>query len=81
MGTETLKPRISFNKIHPDWKAQACLIFKDHNVLQEGFRQAQVLTNTVCLLDSSSNYIQDSLSDLPEYIDDIVKRYIKYLVF
>ncbi|XP_029675463.1 39S ribosomal protein L37, mitochondrial [Formica exsecta] len=76
LGTETLKPKISFNKIHPDWKAQACLIFKDHNVLQEGFRQAQILTNTVCLSDSSSNYIQDSLLDLPEYIDDIVKRII-----
>ncbi|XP_070164605.1 large ribosomal subunit protein mL37 [Polyergus mexicanus] len=76
LGTETLEPTISVNKIHPDWKAQACLIFKDHNVLQEGLRQAQILTNTVCLLDNSSNYIQDSLLDLPEYIDDIVKRII-----
>ncbi|KAL6422130.1 hypothetical protein ACFW04_010878 [Cataglyphis niger] len=73
---ETLKPKISFDETHPDWKAQACLIFKDHNVLQEGFRQAQILTNTVCLPESSSNYIQDSFLDLPEYVDDIVKRII-----
>lgn len=72
---EQLVPKISFDETHPDWKAQACLIFKDHNVLQEGFRQAQILTNTVCLPDSSSNYIQDSFLDIPEYVDDIVKRY------
>lgn len=78
---EGLAPRIFFDKTHPDWKAQACLIFKDHNVLQEGFRQAQILTNTVCLPDNSSNYIQDSLLDLPEYVDDIVKRYIKFSFF
>lgn len=73
---EGLKPRISFDKTHPDWKTQACLIFKDNNVLQEGFHQAQIITNTVCLPDSSLNYVQDSLPDLPESVDDIVKRII-----
>lgn len=56
-------------------------MFKDHNVLQEGFHQAQILTNTVCLPDNSSNYIQDSFPDLPEHVDDIVKRYIKFIFF
>ncbi|XP_011871861.1 PREDICTED: 39S ribosomal protein L37, mitochondrial [Vollenhovia emeryi] len=74
---EFLKPRqIAFDETHPDWKARACLVFKDHNVLQEGFCQAQVLTNTVCLPDGSLNYIQDSLPDLPEHVDDIVKRIV-----
>ncbi|KAL0124787.1 hypothetical protein PUN28_006564 [Cardiocondyla obscurior] len=74
---EFLRPRkIEFNETHPDWKTQPCLVFKDHNVLQEGFCQAQILTNTVCLPDSSSNYIQDSFLDLPEHVDDIVKRII-----
>lgn len=65
--------------MHPDWKAQTCLVFKDHNVLQEGFCQAQILTNTVCLPNNASNYIQESSPDLPAYIDDIVKRYVKFI--
>ncbi|XP_012221650.1 large ribosomal subunit protein mL37 [Linepithema humile] len=69
-----LKPKIVFDETHPDWKARACLIFKDHNVLQQGVQQAQILTNTVCLSQSFSNYIQDPLPHLPEYIDDVVKR-------
>lgn len=77
LNLEFLKPReIAFDETHPDWKTQACLMFKDHNVLQEGFHQAQILTNTVCLPDNSSNYIQDSFPDLPEHVDDIVKRMI-----
>lgn len=70
-----------FDETHPDWKAQACLVFKDHNVLQEGFCQAQILTNTVCLPNSSLEHIQDLLPDLPEHVDDIVKRYIKFIFF
>lgn len=74
---EFLKPRpIVFDETHPDWKAKACLVFKDNNVLQEGFRQAQTLTNTVCLSNSSSNYIQDLFPDLPEHVDNIAKRII-----
>lgn len=76
---EGFKPRASpLDETHPDWKTQACLVFKDHNVLQEGFRQAQIITNTVCLSNSFSNYVQDSLPDLSENVDDIVKRYIKF---
>ncbi|XP_011687044.1 PREDICTED: 39S ribosomal protein L37, mitochondrial [Wasmannia auropunctata] len=66
----------AFDETHPDWKARTCSVFKDHNILQEGFCQAQILTNTVCLPNSSSNYIQDLYSDLPEHVDDIVKRII-----
>jgi len=76
-----LKPKIVFDETHPDWKARTCLIFKDHNVLQQGVQQAQILTNTVCLSQSFSNYIQDPLPHLPEYVDDIVKRYIKFKFF
>jgi len=77
---EFLNPReIAFDETHPDWKAQTCLVFKDHNVLQEGFCQAQLLTNTVCLPNNSPNYIQDLFPDLPEHVDDIVKRYIKLI--
>jgi len=77
---EGLGPKLFF-ETHPDWKAQTCLIFQDHNVLQEGFCHAQILTNTVCLPDSSPNYIQDSLPELPDYVDDIVNRYIKFVFF
>lgn len=72
-----LIPKIVFDKTHPDWKAQACLVFKDHNVLQEGLYQAQLLTNTVSLPDGYlSSDIEDSLPELPEHIDDIVERAI-----
>ncbi|KAG5321448.1 RM37 protein, partial [Pseudoatta argentina] len=72
---EFLKPRpIVFDETHPDWKAKTCLVFKDYNVLQEGFHQAQILTNTVCLSNSSLNYIQDLFPDLPEHVDNIAKR-------
>lgn len=76
-----LKPRIVFDETHPDWKANSCLIFKDHNVLQEGIRQAQSLTNTIHLPDNSFSYIPDLLPDLPDHVDDIVKKYIKFSVF
>lgn len=75
---ETFTPKIVFDETHPDWKAQVCLIFKDHNVLQEGFHQAQILTNTVCLPTDDFNHIVDVFPDLPEYVDDIVKKYIKH---
>lgn len=78
---EGLRPKLLFDETHPEWKAQTCLMFRDHNVLQEGFCQAQILTNTVCLPDSSPNYIQDSLPELPEYVDDIVNRYINLIFF
>ncbi|EFN78580.1 39S ribosomal protein L37, mitochondrial [Harpegnathos saltator] len=65
---------VIFNETHPDWKVKACLTFKDHNVLQQGLSQAQILTNTVCLSESSSSHIANLLPDLPENIDDIVKR-------
>lgn len=71
-------PRPLSDEEKPDWNARACLVFKDHNVLQEGLHQAQILTNTVCLPDNVSNHIKDSISDLPKYVDDIVKRYIMY---
>lgn len=67
------KPKIAFDE-KPDSKARTCLIFKDHNVLQLGVQQAQILTNTVCLSQSFSNYIQSPLPHLPEYVDDVVKR-------
>ncbi|XP_012525067.1 39S ribosomal protein L37, mitochondrial [Monomorium pharaonis] len=77
LQVQFLKPKpIAFDETHPDWKAEPCLIFKDHNVFQEGFCQAQILTNTVCLPDSSSNYIQNLSLELPEYVDNIVKRII-----
>ncbi|XP_014486889.1 PREDICTED: 39S ribosomal protein L37, mitochondrial [Dinoponera quadriceps] len=70
-------PKVIFDETHPDWKAKACLTFKDHNVLQEGVSQAQILTNTVCLSDNSMSHIENLLvPDLPEYTDDIVKRAI-----
>ncbi|XKL59581.1 hypothetical protein PGB90_000597 [Kerria lacca] len=34
---------------HPYWHDKPCLIYKDNNVLIEGFKQAQVLTNSVVI--------------------------------
>lgn len=73
---EPLTQEVVFNETHPDWKAKTCLTFKDHNVLQEGLFQAQILTNTVCLPYDSLNHIENLFTNLPENIDDIVKRYI-----
>lgn len=68
------RSKVVFNETHPDWKARACMIFKDHNVLQEGLHQAQILTNTVCLPDDYSDRIVDLVPDVPEYLNDIIKR-------
>lgn len=72
-----LVPQIKYDETHPIWKDKSCLLFKDNNVLQEGLSQALILTNTVCVPDLPSS-IWTSLPKLPEYVDDIVKRYVKY---
>ncbi|EZA55817.1 hypothetical protein DMN91_011665 [Ooceraea biroi] len=68
-------PRVTYDETHPAWKTRTCLIVRDHNVLQEGLPQAQILTNTISLSDLPSS-IEDSLPDLPGHVDDIVKRAI-----
>lgn len=40
---------VVFDETHPDYNEQPCLTYGDGNVLLEGLKQAQVLTNTVVL--------------------------------
>ncbi|KYN20778.1 39S ribosomal protein L37, mitochondrial [Trachymyrmex cornetzi] len=65
---EFLKPSpIVFDETHPDWKAKTCLVFKNNNVLQEGFCQAQILTNTVIIY--TSNIFDAHQKKLPKRKD------------
>lgn len=61
-------------KIDPDWKPRSCLTYKDHNVLQEGVPQACLLTKTLKIDDGLPTKIQDLVTDIPDHIDDLVKR-------
>ncbi|XP_076281189.1 mitochondrial ribosomal protein L37 [Lasioglossum baleicum] len=63
-------------KIDPDWKESSCLTYKDHNVLQEGVPQACLLTKTLKIDDELPKKVQDLVKDIPNHIDDLVKRIV-----
>lgn len=62
----------------PDWKEKSCLTYKDHDVLQGGISQACLLTNTLQVDDKLPEKIRNLATDIPEYVDDLLKRYINY---
>nr|XP_033325819.1 39S ribosomal protein L37, mitochondrial [Megalopta genalis]XP_033325821.1 39S ribosomal protein L37, mitochondrial [Megalopta genalis]XP_033325822.1 39S ribosomal protein L37, mitochondrial [Megalopta genalis] len=68
-----LPPR---SNVDPDWKERSCLTYKDYNVLQEGVPQACLLTKTLKIDDELPTKIQDLITDIPEHIDNLVKRIV-----
>ena len=59
-----------------DSKAESCLTYKDHDVLQGGVSQACLLTNTLMVDDKLPEKIRNLATDVPEYVDDLLKRMI-----
>lgn len=52
------------------------MVIEDWNVLQEGVRQACALTKTLKLDDALPKNIQELITDVPDNIDNLLKRYI-----
>lgn len=52
------------------------MVIEDWNVLQEGVPQACVLTKTLKLDDALPKNIQELITDVPDNIDNLLKRYI-----
>ncbi|XP_076665864.1 mitochondrial ribosomal protein L37 [Andrena cerasifolii] len=82
---EVVKPPKQFSKLeipgmcdamHPDWKEKSCLTYKDHDVLQGGISQACLLTNTLKVDDELPEKIRNMATDIPEHVDDLLKRMI-----
>ncbi|KAI4498174.1 hypothetical protein M0802_006660 [Mischocyttarus mexicanus] len=89
--TDILKPKREFIKIetpepvvkvfqldntHPDWKDRACLTYKDHNVLQNGLPQAQLLLKTILIKNDLPQQIKENETDISEDIHRLVERSI-----
>ncbi|XP_068968029.1 large ribosomal subunit protein mL37 [Bombus flavifrons] len=65
-----------FNKSEPNSNSKSCLIIEDWNVLQEGVPQACVLTKTLKLDDALPKNIQELITDVPDNIDNLLKRFV-----
>lgn len=52
------------------------MTYKDHNVLQEGVPQACLLTKTLKIDDEIPTKILDLVTNIPDHIDDLVKRIV-----
>ncbi|XP_031846249.1 mitochondrial ribosomal protein L37 [Nomia melanderi] len=60
----------------PNWKEKSCLIFNEHNLLQEGIPQACLLTKTLKIDDELPIRIIDLVTNVPEHVDNLVKRIV-----
>ncbi|XP_053984202.1 39S ribosomal protein L37, mitochondrial [Hylaeus volcanicus] len=59
---------------NPDFKEEICLTYKDTNLLQEGESQACLLTKTVKVDDEIPEKVKALITDIPEHVDNLVKR-------
>ena len=82
---ELVKPPKQFTKIEipsiydakqPVCKEKSCLTYKDHDVLQGGISQACLLTNTLKVDDELPEKIRNMATDIPEHVDDLLKRMV-----
>lgn len=67
---------LKFDNTHPDWKDKACLNYKDHNVLQHGLSQAQLLLKTILIKNELPQQIEEKEIYISEDIHRLVKRTI-----
>lgn len=68
--------KVKFDKTHPDWKNKVCLIYKDHNVLQNGIPQAQNLLKTIQVDNELPQQIREKEVDISEDIHRLTERTI-----
>lgn len=68
--------KIVFDNTHPDWKDEVCLAYRDHNVLQHGTPQAQLLLKTIHVNDELPQQIADKEEDISDQIHNLIKRTI-----
>ncbi|KAK2582744.1 hypothetical protein KPH14_005011 [Odynerus spinipes] len=74
---EVLYTEIKFDETHPDWKNKVCLTYRDHNVLQNGTAQAQLLTKTIHINNELPQQIIEKEMDVSEDIHHLIERTIK----
>ncbi|PBC25271.1 39S ribosomal protein L37 [Apis cerana cerana] len=67
---------IKFNNINLKLEDKKYLIFEDHNVLQEGVPQACLLTKTLKINDELPKKIQNLITEIPDNINNLLKRFI-----
>nr|XP_050857195.1 39S ribosomal protein L37, mitochondrial [Vespula vulgaris]XP_050857196.1 39S ribosomal protein L37, mitochondrial [Vespula vulgaris] len=73
---EYIYKRPKFDNTHPDWKDKVCLSYKDHNVLQQGLSQAQLLLKTIHIENELPQQIKEKEMDLSNDIHHLVERTI-----
>ncbi|XP_066595251.1 large ribosomal subunit protein mL37 [Prorops nasuta] len=61
---------------HPDWKEKIAFTYRNFNVLQEGVKQAQLLTNTIRIGENLPRKIEDLISEVPNNVHTLVRRAI-----
>lgn len=68
--------KVTFDETHPDWKARKCLTFDNSNVLQAAISQAYLLLKTVQINDKLPEKIENNITDIPEHIENLIKRIV-----
>lgn len=66
---------ITLDESHPDYKEEKCMTYNDNNVLLEGLKQAQALTNTL-VLDPKTLLLKTTSADHPSH-DKLVRRCLR----
>ncbi|OAD56295.1 39S ribosomal protein L37, mitochondrial, partial [Eufriesea mexicana] len=64
------------NETDPDCMSKNCLVFENHNVLQEGIPQACLLTNTLIVDNELPKKIQDLITVIPDNINNLLERIV-----
>ena len=59
-----------------NWEDKKCVVFEDHNVLQEGISQACLLTNTLQMDDQLPQKVKELITDIPADVNNFVKRIV-----
>ncbi|CAL7943874.1 unnamed protein product [Xylocopa violacea] len=75
-NSKTIEEPITLNEIDTNQKSIRCLTLGDCYTLQEGVPQACLLTKTIKLDDELPNKVKDLITDIPDNINNIVKRFV-----
>uniref|UniRef100_U5EPB1 Large ribosomal subunit protein mL37 n=1 Tax=Corethrella appendiculata TaxID=1370023 RepID=U5EPB1_9DIPT len=70
-----VEPAVKFDSTHPNWHEKQCHLFGDSNVLVEGTRQTQVLTNTIAFNELPAHIEQQiEEADIPVDLDKSMRK-------
>ncbi|XP_076752808.1 mitochondrial ribosomal protein L37 [Xylocopa sonorina] len=75
-NSETIEEPITLNEIDTNQKSIRCLMLGDCYTLQKDIPQACLLTKTVKIANELPDKVKDLITDIPDNINNIIKRFV-----